>query len=73
MNNYNGYELDEYAGDYLEEIEGYLVVPVRPIEKPGEMFYGLFKFDIFGKYGFYVERLKQAHFYGFVQGRELIK
>lgn len=31
------------------------------------------KFDIFGKYGFYVERLKQAPFYGLVQGRELIK
>lgn len=44
MNNYMGYELAEYAGDYLEEIEGYLVVPVRPVEKPGEMFYGLFKF-----------------------------
>lgn len=31
------------------------------------------KFDIFGKYGFYVNRLKQAPFYGLVQGREMIK
>ena len=31
------------------------------------------KFDIFGTYGFYIERLKQSPFYGLVQGRELIK
>ena len=44
MNNYKGYELAEYAGDYLEEIPGYVVLPVNPIEQPEEMFYGLFKF-----------------------------
>ena len=43
-NNYRGYELAEYAGDYVEEIEGYLVLPVIPIGKPDELFYGLFKF-----------------------------
>lgn len=31
------------------------------------------KFDVYGRYGFYVERIKQAPFYGLVQGRELIK
>ena len=31
------------------------------------------KFDVFGEFGFYVKRLKQAPFYGLVQGRELIK
>ena len=30
-------------------------------------------FDPFGKYGFYVNRLKNAPFYGLVQARELIK
>ena len=44
MNNYKGYELAEYAGDYVEEIDGYLVIPVTPVGKPKEMFYGLFKF-----------------------------
>ena len=31
------------------------------------------KFDLFGLYGFYVERLKTAPFYGLVQGREIIR
>lgn len=31
------------------------------------------KFDLFGVYGFYAERLKTAPFYGLVQGREIIK
>lgn len=31
------------------------------------------KFDIFGAYGFYMNRLKSVPFYGLVQGRELIK
>ena len=31
------------------------------------------KFDIFGLYGFYMDRLKAVPFYGLVQGRELIK
>ena len=31
------------------------------------------KFDIFGRYGFYLNRLKEVQFYGLVQGREIIK
>ena len=31
------------------------------------------KFDIFGLYGFYVDRLRMAPLYGLVQGREIIK
>lgn len=31
------------------------------------------KFDIFGVYGFYANRLKMSIFYGLVQGREMIK
>lgn len=31
------------------------------------------KFDLFGIYGFYADRLKSAIFYGLVQGREMIK
>lgn len=31
------------------------------------------KFDLFGVYGFYANRLKMAIFYGLVQGREMIK
>ena len=31
------------------------------------------KFDIFGTFGFYADRLEKAIFYGIVQGREMIK
>lgn len=31
------------------------------------------KFDVFGIYGFYADRLGMAIFYGLVQGREMIK
>ena len=31
------------------------------------------KFDVFGLYGFYADRLKTAPFYGLTQGREIIK
>ena len=31
------------------------------------------KFDIFGRYGFYLDRLKEVPFYGLEQGRDLIK
>ena len=31
------------------------------------------KFDMFGAFGFYADRLQAVPFYGLVQGRELIK
>ena len=43
MNNYNGYVLAKYAGDYLlEDNENHVVLPLNPANNDKEEFYGIF-------------------------------